>query len=275
MGYIHYNWFNINLKLFTGSFSPRVEHSPFAYFVIAIRVSQLKCEGFTSLWSTSLRCCPLTQEIFYTAVVSCAWCHRLFPCYCVIEQVSPGQTNPLCCSLCLCVCPRWSICSTVKFRIGSCSRAATWSGTWAARTATANWAGSMSLPPRTASATRRAASSWSEPWSGRARASRSTFHPTIPEEAPAVSSQVLFNWNSNVIKSTKKSAYIHCHLSIRVGFMDYKVGKIVKIFQMEPYFLYSFYILLSLQQLFVERMLCRCCNFFSLSFTSVRFEIVS
>lgn len=73
----------------------------------------------------------------------------------------------------------------------------------------------------------------------------------------------------------KKSAYIHCHLSIRVGFMDYKVGKIVRIFQMEPSFLYSFYILLSLQQLFVERMLCRCCNFFSLSFTSVRFEIVS
>lgn len=57
--------------------------------------------------------------------------------------------------------------------------------------------------------------------------------------------------------------------------MDYKVGKIVRIFQMEPSFLYSFYILLSLQQLFVERMLCRCCNFFSLSFTSVRFEIVS
>lgn len=45
--------------------------------------------------------------------------------------------------------------------------------------------------------------------------------------------------------------------------MDYKVGKIVRIFQMEPSFLYSFYILLSLQQLFVERMLCRCCNFFS------------
>lgn len=106
--------------------------------------------------------------------------------------------------LMLCVpCPRWWICSTARFRTGSCSPAATWCGTWAARTATANWAGSMSLPPRTASATRRAAWSWREPWSGRARASRSTFHLTIPEEAP-VSSQVLCNWNSNVIKSTKK-----------------------------------------------------------------------
>lgn len=180
----------------------------------------------------------------------------------------------LCVPCALCVCPRWWICSTAKFRTGSCSPGATWSGTWAARTATANWAGSMSSPLKTASATRRAVLSWKEPWSGRARASRSMFHPTIPEEAP-VSSQVLFNWNSNIIKSTKKSAYIHCHLSIRVGFMDYKVRKIVRIFQMEPSFLYSFYILLSLQQLFVERMLCRCCNFFSLSFTSVRFEIVS
>lgn len=90
-----------------------------------------------------------------------------------------------------------------------------------------------------------------------------------------VSSQVLFNRNSKIIKSTKKSAYIHCHLSIRVGFMDYRVGKIVRVFQMEPSFLHFFYILLSLQQLFVERMLCRCCNFFSLAFTSVRFEIVS
>lgn len=44
-----------------------------------------------------------------------------------------------------------------------------------------------------------------------------------------------------VIKSTKKkSAYIHCHLSIRVGFMDYRVGKIVRVFQMEPSFLCSF-----------------------------------
>lgn len=38
----------------------------------------------------------------------------------------------------------------------------------------------------------------------------------------------------------KKSAYIHCHLSIRVGFMDYRVGKIVRVFQMEPSFLCSF-----------------------------------
>lgn len=92
----------------------------------------------------------------------------------------------------------------MKFRIGSCSLAATWFETWAARTATANWAGSMNLPLKTASATRKAVLSWKELWSERAKDLRSTFHLTIPEEA-WIFRQVLFIWNLKVIKSTKKN----------------------------------------------------------------------
>lgn len=52
----------------------------------------------------------------------------------------------------------------------------------AARTATASWAGCMSSPPRKASATRRAGSSWRGRWWGRAKAS-SMFPLTTHESA--------------------------------------------------------------------------------------------
>lgn len=51
----------------------------------------------------------------------------------------------------------------------------------AARTATANWAGFMSLLPKIVSDTKRAGSSWREPWFERARASKSTSLQTTHE----------------------------------------------------------------------------------------------
>lgn len=51
----------------------------------------------------------------------------------------------------------------------------------AARTATASWAGFMSLLPKTASGTKRAGSSWRERWFERVRASKSTSLQTTHE----------------------------------------------------------------------------------------------
>lgn len=57
--------------------------------------------------------------------------------------------------------------------------------------------------------------------------------------------------------------------------MDYRVGKILRVFLDGTFLSLFLYILLSFQQLFVERMLCSCCNFFSLAFITVRSENVS
>lgn len=76
---------------------------------------------------------------------------------------------------------RWWTYSIVRCRTEWCWLAGTWWETSAARTATASWAGSMSLPQRTASGTRRVASSWRGRWSGRARASKSTSPLTTRE----------------------------------------------------------------------------------------------
>lgn len=84
----------------------------------------------------------------------------------------------------LAVAPRWWTCSTARCRTVSCWQDGTWCVTSVARIATASWAGSMSSPRRTASATRRAVSFWRGRWSGRARASRSMSPLTIPEFDP-------------------------------------------------------------------------------------------
>uniref|UniRef100_A0A3B1JI26 Yippee like 5 n=1 Tax=Astyanax mexicanus TaxID=7994 RepID=A0A3B1JI26_ASTMX len=69
----------------------------------------------------------------------------------------------------------------------------TWCETLAVRTATVSWAGSTSLPQRTASATKRDGSSWRGRWCERVRALRSTSRQMLLEsriQSSSLSSRV-------------------------------------------------------------------------------------
>lgn len=81
---------------------------------------------------------------------------------------------------------RWWTSSIARCRTEWCSLEGTWSGMSAARTATANWAGFMSLLPKIVSDTKRAGSFWRERWFERARASKSTSLQTTHEPSDRI-----------------------------------------------------------------------------------------
>ena len=59
----------------------------------------------------------------------------------------------------------------------------------------------------------------------------------------------------------QKSTYIHCHLSIRVGFMNCGTRGCENLWWNLPFFPFFFNFLFSIQQQCVERILCRCLFF--------------
>ena len=148
----------------------------------------------------------------------------------------------------------------MNFKTGSCSLVITWFKMWAAKTAGANWDGSMSLPLKTANFISKAMWPWKVLSFEKVRALRRSMNYLITLEEEEI--------NPSFPRSPSletKLYYTHCHLSIRVRFMN--CGKRLWESMMESIFLFLNF-QFSIQQQCVERILCRCCSFFSPVFIS-------